>query len=432
MQVKGASRKLASNNHNGKKQAAVSVIKDTSVSNLDPEARHGSWVYEVDAMRGVVMVLAVFVHGAGVFARGELARTANMDRHLFFDWLGTALYTFVASPTFMVVGGFFALWFLDRQGIKTYLLKRTIRLAVPLITISLTFGLFEMVLRYQAAGQNPNLGLLDYLASDQFRVDLYEGKWLLQLWFLWVLLVWIWLLVPLRALAAIGSAYFLPLLKPLDHALRATGQGLMFPVFLALVLGVLQWALSTVPGALFSGYYDRPHIGPVGLVSYYKHVYYGVNFFLGVAFFDYRPFYLAATRLTPVLMVLGFCALVSDYFIGAALLNPDDWVSNNLGFLLKTVNRWIAVLAFMALMRHLFSHRPTHITRVMTRYALSVYLIHHALIFFFGTLFMSLDGPLMFEFLAICLLSLSGAMLIHRVFIQPFKLTRLLFNGALK
>lgn len=362
------------------------------------------------------MFLSVALHAGTVYAPARPWITANLDRHDFFDWLIFGLHLFI-TPTFFFVGGFFTVLLLKRRSFSDFLWNRTLRTAVPLISIAVTLNMVELYYRYIDSGGEP--GLMTWIASDNFATVWSSGSWQLHLWFLVSLM-------PMFLLAAIVHRAL-----PDSSSLRQRSvefvswvgtwiaRPVVFPVFV-LLLGAINLAnyglASVIPGSyelLFPGFQ-----------SWYKVTSEFPFFVIGVM-----------AALSPKFLQ-SLCAWRPwmPYAAAAAfILQPYPSLEQGLamGMVMMFLNQlvmWTIVLFILQFFHRYFQSSGPRVSW-FADCALSMYLFHHCFIYLYGRVLANVNWPIWFEFILLTVVTALTVMIIHEFLIRRFYVLRLLFNG---
>lgn len=387
--------------------------------------------YEIDAARSIVMFVAVFIHTLGVYSTYDTARTVNEDRYFFFEWLQLGLNLFAASPTFMIVGGFFCIFLMSRYSFKTFLVKRTARLLLPLISCGLTFGLLETYLRYSDQVGDATLGIIEYLNSPAFSVDLLSGGWLHQTWFLVDL---IFAVIVLSTLCwVLGKAGVKPvwLIKSASWVAELFEKLPLSLGWLVALLTLGQLGMLKVAALTVSEVYTPIQLGPIGIVSAYNLAEYSAYFLFGALIFCVPKLYDLTMRWSWILVVVSILAIGFGAFVHPSNISETGFMGN-VYYILFLVFRWITSIMFLQLMHRYFSHKPQPIMQVLTDAAMTVYLVHHLLVYIIGSLFVGILWSAWIEILLIFIAAASLSILFHYGVIAQLGALRLLFNGQAK
>jgi glucans biosynthesis protein C len=374
--------------------------------------------HDIDSARSVLMFVSVALHAATVYAVTRPNITNNTDRHPFFDWLMNAFHLFI-TPTFFFVGGFFTVIMLRRKSVGAFMRERLIRTGVPLATTALTLNVVENYLRWRDAGGR--LGFVDFLFSPAHAEIWASANWQLHLWFLVCL-------IPFFLLSGLVHAA-LPMTSPLRRwavaGSEAIGRwaarpiaGVLFLLALAAVCVANFAVLAAVPGT-----YD---VVVPGIIPLYRMFSEFPFFILGIMA-AIAPTLLAAVWRWRVWM--PFLALAM--FIWAPIPSHADGRSEAYQLFILFANQlaiWTLVF-FVLQFFHRFYSESSPARGWLADAALSMYLVHHSLVYVFGTLFVPVGWPPAVEFALVGLLAAGTVLAFHEYGIRRVPLLRLLFNG---
>ena len=391
---------------------------------LDTERRY----YEVDAARSIVMFVAVFIHTIGVYSTFDTTRTVNEDRYFFLEWLQLGLNLFAASPTFMIVGGFFCIFLMSRYSFKSFLVKRTTRLLFPLVSCGVTFGLLETYLRYRDKIGDSTLGFFEYLKSPAFSVDLLSGGWLHQTWFLVDLIFAVIVLSVICWVLGKSGVKLELLIKPASWVAEIFEKLPLSWVWLVALLTLVQLGMLRVVVMTVSEAYAPIQLGPIGTVSAYNLAAYSAYFLFGALIFCVPKLYDLTMRWSWTLMVVSILAIGFGSFVHPSNIS-DTGVMGNIYYILYLVFRWVTSIMFLQLMHRYFSHKPQPTMQMLTDAAMTVYLVHHVLVYIIGTLFVDVDWFVWIEVVLTFVAAASLSILFHFGVIAQISALRLLFNG---
>ncbi len=372
--------------------------------------------HDIDGALSVLMFLSVALHAGTVYAPDRPWITGNLDRHPFFDWLIMALHLFI-TPTFFFVGGFFAVMLLSRRTVGEFIGNRLLRTTLPMIVIALTFNMVEHYLRWGDAGGAGSM--LDWIASPAFVEVWVSGQWQLHLWFLVSLM-------PMFALAALVQAVIPKQARLRSWAVEWIDRSAQwiagsFPFALGLIALALANSANFAIAAVVPGGYAL--LLP-GFQSYNKLISEFPFFAIGVMA-ALSPRFLAALLAWRVWMPWA-AAL-------ALLAEPSAEIEHGpvLGAAMLFLNQlaiWTLVLFVLQFFHRFFAAGGPRTTWLADS-ALSMYLIHHCLIYVFGQLLTLVDWPIGIEFGLLTIVAAGTVLAIHEVLVRRYAIFRLLFNG---
>ncbi|HSG90077.1 MAG TPA: acyltransferase family protein [Pseudomonadales bacterium] len=263
--------------------------------------------YGLDALRGVMMMLGIVLHGSQFYI-ADPPIPVPTDPHT--SPLFTVIVLFIHSfrmPLFFVLAGFFTSLLVEKYGIRGSYVNRLKRIAAPLAVgmvtivpltgwlaisffVSVSTGEHVLVTRLAQIEALDLSGLAEYgIRPDPSPV---------HLWFLYYLL-WFYLTIPIcRAVVAWSVR------AGLEARLAAAVRSPWLMPFLGLWTAATLWPFKSA--VVFEGFiYFTPHLPSL--------VYYGSFFVLGYAFHHYREI------LETFRMNLGRFALLAAVLFPAAL-----------------------------------------------------------------------------------------------------------------
>jgi glucans biosynthesis protein C len=162
-------------------------------------------IHGLDALRGIAMILGIFLHGAitykAGFPYGELIHDDQAEFY-FFDWFHLFINSF-RMQLFFILAGFFAGLMIKKIGTKSFINNRFRRVAIPLAIAYFTIlpATLAPVIYFNNRASEP------WFHVQQFLADFYSMHFhgLIHLWFLYDL---IWFYVAALALCWITKKFF--------------------------------------------------------------------------------------------------------------------------------------------------------------------------------------------------------------------------------
>lgn len=374
--------------------------------------------HDIDSARSVLMFVSVALHAATVYAVTRPHITANTDRLPFFDWMMDAFHLFI-TPTFFFVGGFFTVIMLRRKSIGLFVRERLIRTGVPLLTTALTLNVLENYLRWRDAGGQ--LGFLEFIVSPAHLEIWADADWMLHLWFLVCL-------IPFFMLAAAvhgGIPDNSPLRRQAILACEALGRWAAKPYAGPLLL--LGLAAVTVANFAILAKIPRTYDVVVpGVLPLYR-MFSEFPFFVFGIMTAIAPALLDAVRRWRAWMPIAALLL----FVWAPMPKDGEGGSEAFQLFILYANQlaiWVMVF-FVLQFFHRFYAESSPARAWLADAALSMYLIHHALVYVFGVIFVGVDWHPVLEFVLVTILAATTVLLFHQFGIRRVALLRLLFNG---
>ncbi|MEM9102343.1 MAG: acyltransferase family protein [Pseudomonadota bacterium] len=254
----------------------------------------------LDALRGFLMTLGVFLHSARVYDSKQSWRIADGNSSTFFDLVVSGIHSF-RMPVFFVIAGFFCWMALERFSRSQFLQKRLVRLLVPLVFTALTLNLFQ----YFFVNAWVNTSGTEVSLSHYW----LTGEWVSHLWFLVNLIIYHGL--------AIGVFYALaqsPWITRIDKHKNTILMGVLGVLFIyPIVLGFVFSLLPALNIMLFN------QIPFESLLFYIPYFFVGAALFCFpqfLTFFDsYRFYYLLLTLLIITLLACIHAFIPSGLFL---------------------------------------------------------------------------------------------------------------------
>jgi glucans biosynthesis protein C len=155
---------------------------------LDTGRLHG-----LDALRGIMMMLGIVLHGAIAYCTMDTAPFSwhfhDSQQSRAFDVLVVTIHSF-RMPLFFVLSGFFMHVVLQRKGTARFIRGRSRRILLPflaafLVLTPLVSASFAFADRLPVAGLGAALPAL----AEGFSWQQFEGLHLMHLWFLYYLML---------------------------------------------------------------------------------------------------------------------------------------------------------------------------------------------------------------------------------------------------
>lgn len=374
--------------------------------NPSAEARH----FDLDALRAVLMVLGVFVHGAYVYSVGLPWKVNSPEGSVFFTGLVEAIHAF-RMPGFFILSGFFAYMILKRYGAARFLHLRLRRLLIPMLSAAVLLNTLEgyfLHLRDTRGGT----GFAAYLISPHYARHWIEGAWVGHLWFLIDVVAYSLALAAAMALFARGF-----LRRDLAAAaLRRIPEkgGLLFLLPLANLGFIFIASLSSMFYVKWAGFLQIKEM------------------------LEYLPFFAFGVLLhaSPSMMreQLRFRKWHLPVLLAAAMarhaLSPHK--NSALGeaaiLYLSLLIAWVTCVLLFAVFKALMN-RPRRAVAYFSEASYSIYLFHHVCIVALGTALLAVDWNIYLEFALITGATLAGTLAIHRYLVMRYAPIRFLFNG---
>ncbi|WP_326540123.1 acyltransferase family protein [Pseudorhodoferax sp.] len=344
----------------------------------------------LDAGRGLLMVLGVFLHAANIYTPDSGWVVTDPDSHAGFGWLVNAIHAF-RMPAFFWISGYFSAMVLGRPDAARQLRTRLIRIALPLLVVWLGINTLQM-----AATAGAGIG-----QQWRFPPPLYH------LWFLLDLLVFTLILRLLDAtpLLAMRPATAAP-------ARRTT-------LWVLLLFVAAAWVLSAAVRSSRFAYTDI-----AGLTSPFRLATYLPYFLLGAWMFRRKAALAAFNRIGgwafPVGLVIAMAA--------QPLTLEGATLQRELALMVQIGATALCVAGLLALLRRLFGSAHG-LTRLMSDSAYTIYLLHHVIVVVLGLALLGSPLPPVAKYLLIVVVATGLPLLAHLLLVRRTDLLSWALNG---
>ena len=369
-----------------------------------------TYYHDLDAARGVLMVLGIVLHAASLYLVGVEWLVSDPRGDVAFNYMNATIH-FFRMPAFFVVSGFFCRWSLRRYGAGMLFRRRLLRLGLPLLSTAL---LVNSVQAYYIASRTGGVGRGDTVVQVVTQW-LAHGEWVGHLWFLVLLLAYVSLT------CAVGAAPFVGrVIANAFHSVMQRTPGWLFEsgavLFVLPLLSFGAFAAAKLAPGLYLAY---------GTLS-------------GFAFFEYLPFFLVGVAMAEsrwlfdVLLRMRWWLLLVA-IIGYALLFRPVSITQGL---LETAGReyvrqlviWSLSVSVLAAF-HRFFQLESKFFAWLAQSAYTIYLFHHLVVIVLGSVLFSVELPLGLKFALVVIGTFAVTALWHQLLVQPVAILRLLFNG---
>ena len=357
--------------------------------------------HHLDALRSILMILGVFLHGSYVYAEGRDWIFKDGDSSRLLQGINEAIH-FFRIPCFFILSGFFARMLIERQGGMPFLKMRMKRLALPLLSTAVLFNSMQAYLLHgsRTGAWHP----ADFLFSGAYAGFWASGEWIGHLWFL------------VYALAFSAAAAAMPVrLSDLSRpwkALRKAGRFLF-------LLPLVQVAFFAAAGFLPFLYRHWGGLSPYGLLTYCPFFAFGLLVFLSPRireeFHRVRAWQVIAVP-AAVGLEYGLSA-----FGGALWARAASWY---LDFFLV----WFCCVLLFAGAR-LLLNRPSRTFAYLSEASYSIYLFHHLFVVALAILLAGRHWPVLSKFAVVVGASLAISLGLHHFLVMRVRVLRLLFMG---
>ena len=349
-------------------------------------------VYYLDAMRGILMILGIFLHSAAIFHPQKVYLAVHSEKTTQVAFYLYEIIHIFRMPVFFIISGYFVFYTLKKYGPDQFIKLRSRRIFIPLITTALTLNVIQAILSFGRDWQN----------------QYFNGEWIVHLWFLWNLLFYF-------VFIYIGFKFFE---NKVDSLINKISEMLLkFPDLLMIsVLSLLSIVLYS-----FSKFFPTDFLGiNIKLIFYYL-----PYFLFGILLFAKQKLLDKFTHINPAFSL--FFTLIA-YWIFTSLQNYDGiiWTIANLYF--KNLSLWFASSFIFYIFIKLIN-KPSRLFYFLANASYTIYLFHFVFVIGFSLILIDLGvGGGIGLFILITSVSIITT-LIHIYLISKIKLLRFLFNG---
>jgi glucan biosynthesis protein C len=365
--------------------------------------------YHLDALRSILMILGVFLHGSYPYAdKPWIIKDDDVSPVLI--GLNASIH-FFRIPCFFILSGYFAMMLIERMGKSAFIKMRMKRLALPLVSTAL---LFNSVQAYFLHGvRTDNWSPAAFIASGAFTGFWIAGRWIGHLWFLVYVLAFS---IAAAGLRAAGKGRGGERLRAFGAVLsrRLSRHGLILAL-----LPLANLAAFALAGLLPIIYRKWGGISLYGLLTF------GPYFAFGLIVFTSPRMRREFHRIRPWQAIAIPAALLLEYFLGTRI--SSDWARAAIHYL-DAYLVWSCCAALFALFRRLLNRRsPLFI--YLSEASYSIYLFHHLCVVAFAAWLALTDWNVLAKFSLVVGLSLAISLALHHFLVLRIPLLRLLFMG---
>jgi glucan biosynthesis protein C len=393
-------------------------VQSKKISNEDmiQSKQSQSRFNDVDTFRAVLMLLALMLHAATVYATNRPHITANEQRLEFFSWLINSLHLMV-TPAFFVISGFVLAHMITHLNVRMVWAERLKRLVIPTLSVGLTFNVVENFLRYQDRGGE--LSFAHFLTSPAFLELWRNGQWQLHLWFLVSLIIYSFILLAIVSVLPQKNSFYSISRRFADTVASVSTTTAQFLALVLLIAGaslVLSGVTSRLPGA-----YD---VLVPGLQSPMKLAESLPYFLFGLLMYSSAALQAAVFHFRAPVIFLALAGLALQPY------PPNDgdfWQEAMLQYA-QNIVCWLSVFAGLQFFHRYFNY-PSDLRKHWIGRAQSMYLFHHCLVYYGGTLLIFVDQPPVVEFALLVAIVTAVVILLHDHMVKRNYVIGLLFNG---
>jgi len=370
-----------------------------------------------DPLRALLMLLGIPYHASLLYSHALPWDIKDLETSPVLSALGAALVTF-RMPAFFLVAGYFSIMVIGKKGKMRWLRQRFLRLGLPFIVAVLLLGPLQLFMLQLSAIAKGDITVTQMMESLPDLLQPSE-QWIMHLWFLPALITYSVLLA--------GLLYLLerpPLAEAKDWFYRVNGR---YPLLFltAFCIFPVLWEWMVYGSGLLAAKSEN------GLFLIYERA--------SDPYARYLPFFLIGAllrrdralfhRFRQTGMLTGIVA--SGSIATAVTLRLQNPFVNSAMLVLASAIAAVTMSRLLIDLACRYFDRPSPLARGMTDASFTIYLLHHPLIYAFGTLFILISLPPVFEFAIIVVATTVAAYMLHQA-IRRSPLALFLFNGIRK
>ena len=376
-------------------------------------------LHGLDVLRGVAMLLGVFLHGTISYKAGYHYGEWVIDegfKSYFFDWLYLWINSF-RMQVFFLLAGFFARLLIAKTGLHDFIKNRFKRIAIPFTLayftiLPLTLGPY-LYFKFMHEGGNTWEQLkLFYVQFFTFK----ETYGFMHLWFLQHLIIFYALLMGLFYIAPYGRPLFKRIATLFARPTVRLWQVTLMSIVIVWIID--QFFLAPLP-SIWTGFLTPP----------VQIAYYGFFFLAGWILEARRDVFSSFDAGHVVFIVIGTLLsvvnlIVLNQFYAAGATDPLVRVLLKLGYSIQTI---LLVIGIIGLFNTRFT-RPNGLWRYLSDSAYWVYLIHMPLVMIFQIMFLDSVVPGFLRYPLVVILSYGFSLLSYHYLVR-FTWVGYLLNG---
>ena len=372
----------------------------------------------LDSLRAALMILGIVVHGGFVYITDQSWLAASEQVSRFFDYLVLAIHAF-RMPAFFLLSGFLFALVLSRSQSRPFFRSRSRRILIPLFSIGLALNLLQ-ILAFELLGTEHGRVQLNPTDCDSI-ADIVHGCWTIHLWFLVHLFYYFLLGWPLTRL-----------MKRMPQANLPGPRSLLWPASILFLVFLGQATLSLSYRGVFDFTMYLPLVQTDGHFTDGRFYYYLPFFLFGIvlAFSRDNPATWNRFGAFPLLlMTVSWVLLLS-------LFNPDtDSVQSFLRGGRYQIWLFFAVAfqttAFLVVISARLPRPSPRSARYLADAALTIYLVHHILIFGAALVLGNTNLPIGVQFLALISMVSLLSWALHHYGVNKSRWAGYMVNGRI-
>ncbi|MFK5949582.1 MAG: acyltransferase family protein [Methylococcales bacterium] len=357
-------------------------------------------IYYLDAMRGVLMMLGVFLHSAQVFNPAKGWIIYSEDSSILSAYLVDIIHTF-RMPAFFIVSGYFCLLTIKRYGPDNFLNIRIKRIVIPLIITALTLNSIQTY-------------ILTKYGWISFNLETYltEGEWVSHLWFLNNLIIYF-------LFAYFFARFFSKSISSLNSLIERPVRKIPF-ISIIFILPLI-WISIKIMGKMGFPLY----IELFGFLQLYDIFLYLPYFLFGIWLRGNENYLDKFSSINPIISII---LMTIFYFISEAISQKESMLNNIINEYSKNIIIWFAASLCFYIFKK-FTNKHSKFFYFLSDASYSVYLFHNVIVIILGIILINnnIGGTLglVITIVSTCLISFF----IHHYFISKVATAKYLFNG---
>ena len=382
------------------------------MSDSQQPARQHYW----DPLRALLMMLGIPYHASLLYSQTIPWDIKSGETSTVLTVLGSIIVTF-RMPAFFLVAGYFSLMMIEKKGCKTWLRSRSIRLGLPFVTALVLLAPPQLLLIELSHAAKGDISFEVAMVRAFEAVTHPNAHWIMHLWFLPTLLIYSGALAVLWRLCK-TSAFL-----PLKTAYATISRAAPWLTLLLVCSAPIAWEMLVYGLAAMAQQSDNAlfRLYDTGSDPYVR---YSSFYLVGTLLYADKVL-LRYFRQTGPLTILTACMAIAI----TLYLRWHPMTGSDAALLFASSIAAICITRCLLdyMNRHLDA--PNGFVRNVTDASLTMYLLHHPLIYGLGTLFLFANFAPILEFSIIVLATTGLAYAAHRLIIRS-EIALFLFNGA--
>jgi len=353
-------------------------------------------LYYLDALRSFLILMVVLLHSSQIYNTSQswLIYSSNVSNsvHYLVDFL-----QLLCMPTFFIIAGYFSvISFKHSQG-NNFLMKRVLRLAIPLFFIAFTLNTLQSYILVITGWKDYDL--ISYIS---------QGYWIQHLWFLINLIVYT-IISYILVVFYKKELKILLLSVPEKLVILKTYQLLFILPLISLSLILLKQATPS--------YFLGVNINQI--ISYMPYFFFGI-----LLMFNDR----LLKKFTDISISFALVIILLSIMIIEYTSNAQGILSKLLFYYTKALGAWFAAsLAFTVFQKYV-NYQSMFIYKISDA-SYSIYLVHHIFVVLIGLVLIKVNVEAWMGLPILFILSVGISYIIHQNLIVKNSLLLFLING---